>query len=246
LVIYITKRGKCPAILEVTGAPHWDPDRIDRDDRPGEGDRWGVVTPVRGLYGLALNDAPPVELIGRTRSELGRKGHVTLEEWQYLEAERLLAGRRGGRRKSPSARDVSIEAGHVEGYDVTPPSEARRAYRREASLVRDYANQLQAQGDQVVRKEIQVPGSRSPIFSDIFNKTRNQLIEAKAGSARDDVRMAIGQLADYGRFVPGSRRAVLLNAKPHPDLVRLLRSQRIATIWRERHHFADNAGGDFV
>jgi hypothetical protein len=59
--------------------------------------------------------------------------------------------------------------------------------------------------------------------------------------------MAIGQLADYGRFVPkGADRAVLLDAKPQADLLVLLDSQGVATIWRNGESFVDNARGRFV
>jgi hypothetical protein len=59
--------------------------------------------------------------------------------------------------------------------------------------------------------------------------------------------MAIGQLADYGRFLDSTvARAVLFDAKPHPDLVALLHSQGIVTIWRTGEDFADNAKGSFT
>ena len=209
LVIYVTGIGKCPAILEVTGEPRWDPERVDRDDRPGEGDQWGVVTPVGGISAVRLDDAPALELLGMTRGALRRKGHVRLEEWQYREAERLIAGRRRRSGKPPLARDVPIEAGTIEGYEVLPSAGVRRAVRREARLQHDYASWMEAQGESITRKQIAVPGGTTTMYSDIFNKGRNQLIEAKAGTDRNDVRMAIGQLADYGRFAPGAQQAVL-------------------------------------
>src|SRR5881275_2836217 len=38
LVIYITRRGVCPAILEVVEEPEWDPGRVDDEARRGEGE----------------------------------------------------------------------------------------------------------------------------------------------------------------------------------------------------------------
>ena len=59
--------------------------------------------------------------------------------------------------------------------------------------------------------------------------------------------MAIGQLADYLRFVrPEPALAVLLEAEPAPDLVKLLGLQGIAVIWRHGDGFKDNARGKFV
>jgi hypothetical protein len=114
-------------------------------------------------------------------------------------------------------------------------------------LVRDYSDFLTENGDEVTRNQVSAPGASGPLYSDVFNHTRHHLIEAKAGTSRGDIRMAIGQLADYQRFVPPfKRRAVLLEAKPHPDLVALLSSQDIAVIWRSGEGFADNAGGAFT
>jgi hypothetical protein len=81
----------------------------------------------------------------------------------------------------------------------------------------------------------------------VYNETREHLIEAKAGATRGDVRMAIGQLADYGRFVPAAkRRAVLLAEKPAADLLALIESCGLGAIWRHEDSFEDNADGEFV
>jgi hypothetical protein len=59
--------------------------------------------------------------------------------------------------------------------------------------------------------------------------------------------MAIGQLADYARFLDrDADRALLLEARPHPDRIDLLSTQGIKVIWREGSGFADNAGGAFT
>jgi hypothetical protein len=61
------------------------------------------------------------------------------------------------------------------------------------------------------------------------------------------VRMAIGQLADYTRFIqPPPRRAVLLDARPPSDLNDLLHRQEIAAIWPDEQRFTDDAGGEFT
>jgi hypothetical protein len=194
----VTSVGRCPAIFEVTVEPRWNPGRVDREARRGEGDRWGVLTEVRGLYALGLNEAPAVEEIGVPRAALVRKGHLELEEWQYLEAEHRIRGSRPrARRTSPDHAQIPLEQGEVEGYDVIPPRELRRAFRREVRLVRDYAAHLMAQGDTVSRNALTPDGERNPMYTDAFNQTRNQLIEATARTCRNDIRMAIGQLADY-------------------------------------------------
>lgn len=247
LVVYVKGRG-CPAILEVTAKPRWDPRRVDEEAERGEGNRWGVVTEVKGLHAVALVDAPQLDAISVAPTSVMRKGHLELQEWQYRQAEALIAGRRRHRARRPRrALRIPIEQGEVEGYEVVTSGEVRRAVRRESRLVRSYAAFLEAQGEVVERTKLLPSASVRPLFSDVFNPARNQLIEAKAGSSRNDIRMAIGQLADYGRFLgPDARRAVLLDARPHPDLLDLLQTQSISAIWRQGDGFADNANGLFT
>lgn len=251
LVVYITERGRCPAILEVSAAPRWDPDWVD-DAHSGEGDRWGVVTEVEGITSMDLDDAPDLQEIGVSPSSIQRKGHISLEPWQYELAEKLIGGDQGSPSGKPSSPgptsvDVPVEAGHVEGYEVMPASDVKRAVRRESLLVQDYSDFLKEKGDTVSRNKLPQPDASHPLYTDLFNQTRGHLIEAKAGTSRGDIRMAIGQLADYARFIDSvKRRAVLLEAKPHPDLLALLASQDIAVIWRSSSGFTDNAGGAFT
>jgi len=48
--------------------------------------------------------------------------------------------------------------------------------------------------EEIVRRhKINAPNAAGPLYSDIFNKARRQLIEAKADSSRGSVRMAIGR-----------------------------------------------------
>jgi hypothetical protein len=248
LVVYVTGLGVCPAILEVTALPRWDPDWVEVEGGMGEGDQWGVVTDVKGLWSLAVTEAPPLELIGIESASVQRKGHVWLEEWQYHEAERSIAGEDVAppTPSPPGATSIPIEAGIAEGYEITSPATVRGASRRESILVRDFEAHLKAKGEVVSRNRID-PTDSPPIYSDLFNHTRGQLIEAKAGASRIEIRMAIGQLADYGRFIEDLKgRAVLLGARPHPDLIDLLTDQGIAAIWRSGGGFADNASGAFV
>ena len=177
-----------------------------------------------------------------------QKGHIELQEWQYEEAEKRIAGKRTRRsNKRSKVIGVPLEQGTTEGYDLAPIREQRRAERREARLVSDYAKYLEKKGDTVERNKILPSYASHAIFSDIFNATRKQLIEAKAGGSRGEIRMAIGQLADYGRsFDPKVRKAVLLGALPEPDLRELLKSQGIAMVWRSDDGFADNANGMFT
>lgn len=246
MIIYVKGHG-CPAIMEVVAEPRWDPGWVDEEGAPGEGDRWGVVTEVRGLHSLALAGAPQLADIGVAPTSVMQKGHIELAAWQYRLADRLITGRPSdGSVDRPKATLVPIERGEVEGYEVATAARVRRATRRESRLVSDYAAFLEAGGDVVKRTMLQRSGG-GPLYSDIFNQTRSQLIEAKANGSRGEIRMAIGQLADYGRFVSAdAAKAVLLETRPHPDLLDLLSKQNIAVIWRQESGFVDNARGVFT
>lgn len=50
--------------------------------------------------------------------------------------------------------------------------------------------------------------------------------------------MAIGQLADYSRFVSSKMRAILLPSRPKDDLLDLAQNQKCAVIWPVGDGFA--------
>jgi hypothetical protein len=81
-------------------------------------------------------------------------------------------------------------------------------------------------------------GEHKPLFTDVFDATTNVLVEGKGVATRDSVRMAIGLLADYVRWLDAPTCAILLPSRPRPDLEVLGHSQDIAFIWP--------SGGGFV
>jgi hypothetical protein len=72
------------------------------------------------------------------------------------------------------------------------------------------------------------------LFVDLFDLTHWQLLEAKATTSREAIRMAIGQLRDYKRYYSGRHPslAVLLSSHPTVSCIKLLTDNRIAAIWR--------------
>jgi hypothetical protein len=248
---------RCPAILEVTEEPRWAPTLVDREGyRRHEGNRWGVVTAIHYLNAVDPGIAPTVEEIGVLRSSLNQKGYRHLDDEQGGRAQALLealetpTGKPRSHAKPPPRPvvvSIPIEDGKVEAYDTKTTKEVVRARREESKLVSDFAAHLAKEGDSVCRHKITLTGAGGPLYSDLYNETRGQLIEAKAGTSRSDVRMAIGQLADYARMIdPPPRRAVLLEARPAQELIDLLHSQRIAVIWRDGDDFTDSAGQAFT
>ena len=147
----------------------------------------------------------------------------------------------------PIVATVPVEAQHSEEVLVNPSAAAYTSTRREQKLVLAYKQFMEARGSTVIRFRIQPTAEAKPLLSDVFDETRQNLIEAKGTGSREAVRMAIGQLADYGRFTPaGTAMAVLLPERPRDDLEALLSSQGISAVWQVGKGFADNAAGRFV
>lgn len=140
--------------------------------------------------------------------------------------------------------EVPIENLWTEKAFVAPSQEEYEAERREQALVRDFEAHLLKKRREVCRLKIVPPGERKPIFCDLYDKTENVLVEAKGSVTRGAVRMALGQLADYKRFVPTAPRlALLVPEEPRADLRALLDSEGVELIWRTDSGYTDSADG---
>lgn len=127
---------------------------------------------------------------------------------------------------------VPVEASNAEQYAMTSPAEPTTAFRREAALVGAYSEHLRSLGHEVCRKRILPPNEPSPLFTDLFDETTGELIEAKGTVTREAVRMAIGQLIDYRRFFePPPRLVLLVPRKPRPDLLDLCSAAGVSVVW---------------
>lgn len=135
-------------------------------------------------------------------------------------------------------KEVPIEEHNTERTFVEPQREPYEAERKESGLVQALAVQYRGAGHQVCRHQIVPPGEVKPLFTDLYVKSAGILIEAKGSATREAVRMAIGQLADYARFLPvDTRKVILLPSRPRPDLEALALSQSVALMW----HIGDGA-----
>lgn len=149
----------------------------------------------------------------------------------------------------PAAREVPIEQQHTERAYVSPSSEPHEAERREHKLVLEFEAHLLLLGHRVTRNELRPPGEARPILTDLYDATSGLLVEAKGTVDRNAIRMAIGQLADYKRFVDGGKPnhlAVLVPREPRQDLRELLFAQGIDVIYRTSTGFEDSTGGALV
>jgi hypothetical protein len=149
----------------------------------------------------------------------------------------------------PPSQEVPIEQQQTERAFVAPSHEPYEAERREQRLVLDLEAHLRRLGHQVARQRIIPEAEARPLFTDLYDATTGTLVEAKGTVERGAIRMAIGQLADYKRFIADGKPkhlAVLLPKAPRPDLIELLSSQGIELIYPLGDSFVDSAGGTLV
>lgn len=131
----------------------------------------------------------------------------------------------------PRVDSVPVEEQHTERAYVTPDREPYEIERREASLVRRYRDHLVRKGHTVSRLRVVPPGETAPLYSDLWDETASELVEAKGSVTREQLRSAVGQLFDYGRFVDANTRTVLLPSCPRPDLVSYLQTVGVDAVY---------------
>ncbi|MCT2582910.1 hypothetical protein [Actinophytocola gossypii] len=128
-------------------------------------------------------------------------------------------------------RDVPVEMHRVAKFRTRARASEATAVRREAELVARYQSWAQpAEGD-FSSKFIFLTGQGHPLRVDLFNLRTEELIEAKGTIDRDDVRLALGQVLDYARYVQPKHLAVLVPAHPGDELVELLLSHGVSCIY---------------
>lgn len=118
---------------------------------------------------------------------------------------------------------VDSETSTVAEYETTP-STGTLARRAEGELVVRFEQYLRAMGHVVGRVRIRVPEETHSLVTDSYDTTTGILYEAKSSSDRGTVRLAVGQLLDYLRFVPEAKGALLLPEEPSEDLVKFIHS----------------------
>lgn len=108
------------------------------------------------------------------------------------------------------------------------------AHRREAELMARLESHLDGLGREVCRLRIKLPDSSTELLTDTFDVSRGDLYEVKASSTRENMRMAVGQLIDYARYVPEVKaRLVVMPVEPTADLIDLAHAAGIAVVWPE-------------
>lgn len=135
-------------------------------------------------------------------------------------------------RSSANIELVASERNVVTEYEMVPRT-GSIAMREEAALVRDFEAWLRSQRHEVMRVRIRIPGESHTLVTDAFDVTAGTLYEAKSGTDRATVRLGIGQLLDYLRFVPGATGALLLPSEPSDDLKSLIKACGIGVVYKD-------------
>ncbi|MWA10682.1 restriction endonuclease [Streptomyces sp. BA2] len=134
--------------------------------------------------------------------------------------------------------ELDVEAQYTERMLVEPSREPYEAERAEAKLLLAFAEYLRLKGHAVHRQRIAPSGVAKFLLTDLYDVTQNRLYEAKGSVARTSIRMAIGQLLDYARFLPQPELALLVPSRPEDDLLDLCRQLQIVAVWPEGDDYA--------
>ncbi|WP_406261337.1 hypothetical protein OIA45_27130 [Streptomyces chartreusis] len=121
------------------------------------------------------------------------------------------------------------------------PAGQRKVLRREGELVKAFAAHLEAAGHTTHSFQITVKGEPGALTPDLYDATDHALYEAKGQTTRSNIRMAIGQLADYRRHIPGRKElrvVVLLPSEPSDDLKDLLGEEYVELVYQTEEGFA--------
>jgi hypothetical protein len=139
-----------------------------------------------------------------------------------------------------SVRFVSLEKNVAREFETTPAAGTEVSQRREAELVDRYVAYLTGLGRELGRHRIRIVDSDNRLATDLFDATANVLYEAKSSVDRSTIRLGLGQILDYRRFLPdvaGFR--LLLPSRPIEELIRLLALYRVGVTWLDGEVWRD-------
>jgi hypothetical protein len=132
--------------------------------------------------------------------------------------------------------ETSDEFAHAYRYTLERQSvRARAVERRLVEQFRDW--RFEEYGETFDSFMIPTGVGTPPILCDAYDEKSRMLVEAKAGVSRPMIRMALGQLLDYGACVTrelGSRPRLrlLVPRRPPADLEKLVRANHVGVLWR--------------
>ncbi len=139
--------------------------------------------------------------------------------------------------------EAPIEQALAESFTVERKlSEPADRARREAALQKAYERHLRTLGHRIVRKAITVSGQPGTLYTDLYDATTHNLVEVKSSADRNTIRLALGQILDYARYIKPRTCTILLPRRPAPDLIDLLHSYAVQTVWLTDDHRFEHSG----
>ncbi|MFY9713616.1 MAG: hypothetical protein WAK00_09080, partial [Microbacterium sp.] len=142
-----------------------------------------------------------------------------------------------GIRNQPDSLEVPVEINSNYFFETAARAPGS-AVRKESQLVDEF---VASQRDHEFKRwAIKLPEERSPLLTDVYDKTDRVLYEAKAFAGRADLRMAVGQLYDYRRHVrvDDLRCSVLLPSRPTADLRDYLETAGLGLVFKDGDRFS--------
>jgi len=186
-------------------------------DRPGSG--------LKPITGEALSFWTKIRANPRAVQEAARNARARLE---LLNTE----GQRDSNSEAANfgARVVDPQRPSTEPVSVLRKEQERQARQEEAELRESFRSWRDPNGDRL--RGIEIPTWNSTLRVDLFDPVDNLLIEVKARAERDYLRLAVGQLYDYKRYLDFVvNLAALVPQRPSSDLMGLLDSAHVDCIW---------------
>lgn len=164
-------------------------------------------------------------------------GHVVTEVAQISIVEGVVAASAIEQESVEAVPEPAVTAERTE-VERTISGEAEQ---KEAGLTARFRDYLEKHGRDVKRYKITTPAGL--LFTDTADVSSGVLYEAKGTAERMSVRLALGQVLDYGRYVRGADLAILLPDSPAADLVELLESHNVGCVVEgELGEFSDMTG----
>jgi hypothetical protein len=230
------------ALGEIRQDKHW------RRDRP---DELANTVDVQWEHVVWVEDALPRDVLER---ELPAKHRWLLQGSGVLipgeladPLEKLWSSRLAGiaqnTGEAPEVAAVAVDQVPLAAIPIERTevrwSVSKAVTQKEAQLTSRFQAYLEEHERKVKRYRI-IPVGSAALYSDLADVTENILYEAKGSADRMSVRLALGQVLDYGRFVGGSRLAVLLPEAPSDDLIELLEKHDVGCVVETtRNQFLD-------
>lgn len=209
--------------------------------------RFHGISEVRGSsrrYCLRF-EAPIVFYIRYSVSATWATVDLNIQWWGTVPTSSVKAGLRPGSKERPAWRSNSRCKGLARHADTTRDQlgfEFRRtavdaliATKVERSLIDEFTEFQRAKGRTFTRWDIFPRGSTERLLTDIYDEETHTLYEAKASSTRSDLRLGLGQILDYSRFIDECEAlALLLLSRPADDLIDLLHAFEVRAVWRKK------------